>query len=47
MKVLSTVLRVFGRGVRGFVLMKWEPIPYFGFALTAMLLLWVYMAIMR
>jgi hypothetical protein len=47
MKVLSTVLNAIGRGVRGFVLMKWEPIPYFGLALTSMLLYWVYLAIAR
>ena len=47
MSTLMVALNSLGRLVRGFVLMKWEPIPYFGFALTAMLLLWVYIAIMR
>jgi hypothetical protein len=47
MNILSTMLSTFGRGVRGFVLMKWQPIPFFGLALTSMLLYWVYLAIAR
>jgi len=42
-----TVVRSLGRFVRGFVLMKWQPIPFFGLALTSMLLYWVYLAIAR
>lgn len=47
MSTLKVTLNGLGRLVRGFVLMKWEPIPYFGLALTSMLLYWVYLAIER
>lgn len=47
MHALLTVMHWVGRALRAFVFMKWEPIPYFGFALTGMLLFWVYLAIMR
>lgn len=43
----KTNLSRLGRALRGFVLMKWEPIPLFGPALTAVLLLWIVLAIMR
>ena len=47
MSTLTMALTSLGRFVRGFVLMKWQPIPFFGLALTLMLLFWVYLAIAR
>jgi hypothetical protein len=47
MDTLTTTLHWMARAIRAFVLMKWAPIPYFGLALTSMLLFWAYMAIMR
>jgi hypothetical protein len=47
MKVIGTVFRTIRRGLWGFVFMTWGPIPFFGLALTSMLLFWVYLAIAR
>jgi hypothetical protein len=47
MKIAARVIGMVGRGVRSFVFMTWEPIPFFGLALTSMLLFWVYLAIAR
>lgn len=47
MKPIMTVACWANRAARAFLFMRCASIPYFGFALTAMLLLWVYKAIMR
>jgi hypothetical protein len=47
MKIAASVLKTIGRGVRSFIFMRWEPIPFFGLTLTSMLLFWIYLAIAR
>jgi hypothetical protein len=47
MKIAASVLKTIGRGLLSFMFMRWAPIPFFGFALTSMLLFWVYLAIAR
>ena len=47
MDTITTATHRIGRVLRAFVLMKWRPVPFFGAALTAMLLYWLALAFVR
>lgn len=47
MDTITTATHQIGRILRALVLMKWKPVPFFGAALTGMLLYWIVLAFLR
>ena len=47
MNIIILATQRIGTMLRALVLLKWEPVPFFGAALTGMLLYWVALTILR
>lgn len=47
MYALKMATRIISRILRALLIMKWEPVPFFGAALAAMLLYWAALAIVQ